>query len=132
MEAQPSGTVHLTFKNSGNHYTWSKIKTYINGLLYGKIWMSNQGDMQIVNHKTNEKCEIKFHEPPYFTNKITNKITGIIKDNNDLTQYVLEGNCTELIERFTVLTPSHIELNEDFKNLNLSPSLILWKRVLPE
>ena len=97
------------------------------------MWISNHGDMQIVNHKNNEKCFIKYHEPSFFSKETTNKITGIINDNNNMAQYILEGNCTELIERFRVLSPTRdLDLTKDLKKLNLGPSEILWKRITPE
>jgi hypothetical protein len=132
LEVQPSGSVHLIFKSTGNHYTWNKVTNYVNGLLYGKIWMSNQGELQIKNHKTQETCDLKYHEPPYFRNEVTNKVTGRVKDNNNMTNYVLQGSCTDLIECFKVLKPSIVESNDEFKNLSLGPSQILWKRTVPE
>ena len=132
IEALPSGQVHLHFNKSGNHYTWSKTKTYVNGILLGKIWISNEGDIDIINHKTKETCQIKYVTPPsYFSKEPQNKITAIIRDSNKYARFILEGTITEQIECSTVMKPKNIESHKEISDLKLSENKLIWKRVIP-
>ena len=75
---------------------------------------------------------MKFHPPPsYFAKETVNKVTGIIKDANNVAKYVVEGSCTEKVEYSTVLNPQKISSFDELKNLNLSQPRLMWKRVIP-
>ena len=133
IEAAPLGTIHLHFKRTKNYYTWKKISAYVNGLLAGSLWINTQGDVDILNHDTNELCQIKYYPPPsYFSKAVPNRIQGLVRDANSLVNYVLEGTTSEKCECFKVENPQNIEYFDDVNDLKLSQSMLLWKRTLPE
>lgn len=88
LEIHPLGIAHLRFKTSGmqfsnkciktnshssivivrfifplleNHYTWKKVSTIVRNLYIGKIYIEQEGEMDITNHATNEWCHLKFN-----------------------------------------------------------------------
>ncbi|CAG7833943.1 unnamed protein product [Allacma fusca] len=60
LELTPSGIAYLVFKTSGSIYSWRKVNTYVHNLVIGKIWVDNEGDMEILNHKTGDRCSLKY------------------------------------------------------------------------
>ena len=132
VEIIPTGITHLHFNKTGNHYSWRHINTFIYGILIGKVWLNIQGEFDILNHKTKDVAQMKFHPPPsYFVKETQNKVTGIIKDANSIAKYMIEGSCTEKVECSTVLNPQKITSFDEIKKLTLSTPTLLWKRVMP-
>ena len=35
------GHSHLILKNTGNHFTWRKVTTFVNNIIVGKLWIDN-------------------------------------------------------------------------------------------
>lgn len=58
----------------GNHYTWRKVSTTVHNMIVGKLWLDNHGEMEIVNHKTGDKCCLKFIPYSYFSREIPKKV----------------------------------------------------------
>ena len=44
LEDEPLGIAHLEFENSGNHYTWRKVKTVVHNIVIGKLWIDQTGN----------------------------------------------------------------------------------------
>ncbi len=44
LEVEPLGIAHLEFENSGNHYTWRKVKTVVHNIVIGKLWIDQTGE----------------------------------------------------------------------------------------
>ena len=36
---EPLGITHLEFAESGNHYTWRKVRTVVHNIVIGKLWI---------------------------------------------------------------------------------------------
>lgn len=68
------GIAHCKFEKSGNHYTWRKVTTTVHNIIVGKLWVDNHGEMDIVNHKTGDKCHIKFSAYSYFSKDVPRKV----------------------------------------------------------
>lgn len=47
LEVEPLGIAHLVFTDSGNHYTWRKVKTVVHNIVIGKLWIDQHGDMEV-------------------------------------------------------------------------------------
>lgn len=45
-------------------------------MIVGKLWLDNHGEMEIVNHKTKDKCCLKFIPYSYFSREIPKKVSG--------------------------------------------------------
>ena len=39
IEVEPLGIHHCVFMESGNHYTWRKVKTVVHNIVIGKLWV---------------------------------------------------------------------------------------------
>ena len=129
LEATTNGKFSLKFNKTGNCYSWNSVKTYVNNILIGHLWINFQGEMNIVNHRTNETCSLKYFPYSYFSKDPANKIQGIIKDSKSVAKYVLEGICTEKIECLKVLNPQKIGSFDDVKKLEKGSPRLLWKRI---
>lgn len=66
---------HLVFKKSGNHYTWRKVNTTVHNIIVGKLWVDNHGEMDITNHKSGDKCHLKYSAYSYFSRDIPRKVS---------------------------------------------------------
>ena len=82
MKFHYSGITHLEFPKTGNHYTWRKVKTVVHNIVIGKLWIDNCGDMEVVNHRTNDKCYMKFEPYSYFGGT-PKKVTGTVNSSAD-------------------------------------------------
>ncbi|CAB3359184.1 Hypothetical predicted protein [Cloeon dipterum] len=92
LQVVPLGTAHLEFLNSGNHYTWRKVTTTVHNIIVGKLWVDQHGDMDIVNHKTGDKCHLKYIPYSYFTRDVQRKVKGCVMDKNGSVKWVVQEN----------------------------------------
>ena len=128
IEIIAKGVHHLKFNKNGNYYTWSGVKSYANNILVGQLWINFQGEVSIVNHRTNEVCLLKYFPYSYFSKDPPNKIMGVIKDSKNIAKYVLEGICTENLECFEVLNQQKVNTFDDIKKLKKGSPRLLWQR----
>ena len=82
IEVEPLGIHHCVFTESGNHYTWRKVKTVVHNIVIGKLWVDQHGEMSVINHSTNDKCHMKFDPYSYFGGT-PKKVTGTIVSNKE-------------------------------------------------
>ena len=47
--------------------------------------------MDIINHKTNDVCKLKYFPYSYFFKDIPHKVTGVIIDSKSQARWVLSG-----------------------------------------
>ncbi len=74
LQVTPLDITHLEFSSSGNHYTWKKVTTTVHNIIVGKLWVDHHGDMTITNHKTGDKCHLKFIAYSYFSRDVPRKV----------------------------------------------------------
>lgn len=65
MELTPEGHTHLILKGKGpngadEHYSWKKVKSSVNNIVVGKLWLDHYGEMNIQCHTTGVKCTLEF------------------------------------------------------------------------
>ncbi|CAM4906823.1 unnamed protein product [Rotaria socialis] len=123
LSITPLGYSHLVFKNTGNHFTWKKVTTLVNNIIVGKLWIDNVGEMEIINHTTNDVCKLKFFQYSYFAKDVPHKVTGVITDSNSEARWVLSGTWTGKIEGGPVESNHHHMETHNMK--------VLWQRKMP-
>ena len=128
IELQPYGTYHLKFAKTSHHYTWSKVKTVVNNIVFGKMWLNHTGDVDVVNKTTNDVCHLNFASYSKFSQTPPNKINGIVKDSNGIAKYVIDGVCSEKFFYASVKEPKIVVSIEDYKHLIKGMWELLWKR----
>ncbi|XP_048743920.2 oxysterol-binding protein 1-like isoform X2 [Ostrea edulis] len=130
LQIVPQGIAHLVFKKSGNHYTWRKVTTTVHNIIVGKLWVDNHGEMDITNHKTQDKCHLKYSAYSYFSREIPRKVTGVVTDQDGGAKWVLTGTWDKRMEAAKVV---HIdESNKGKPVFETGPHVCIWeKRPLP-
>jgi len=126
----PLGISHLEFKSSKNHYTWRKVTTTVHNIIVGKLWIDNHGEMTIENHKTGDKCHLKYIPYSYFSRDTPRKVTGIVTDKTGNVRWVIQGTWDDHIECAKVVGQSGKNPNEKTVFETLPPKTI-WKKNPP-
>uniref|UniRef100_W5L3M4 Oxysterol-binding protein n=1 Tax=Astyanax mexicanus TaxID=7994 RepID=W5L3M4_ASTMX len=70
LSIMPLGSIHLQFHSSGNHYVWRKVTSTVHNIIVGKLWIDQSGDIDIINHRTKETCQLKFSPYSYFSREV--------------------------------------------------------------
>ncbi|XP_071535193.1 oxysterol-binding protein 1 isoform X4 [Panulirus ornatus] len=125
LQIIPLGIAHLKFDNSGNHYTWRKVSTTVHNMIVGKLWLDNHGEMEIVNHKTGDKCCLKFIPYSYFSRETPKKVTGYVVDCEGTFKWFITGMWDEKIEACRVTSQS---IRAGKPVYETGPPRVLWKR----
>ena len=132
FETSFTNKIHLYFKQTNTMYSWSRVPSYVYGVLYGKLWISNEGKTEIMNHKTKEICLCKYYPAKsMFSKEPLNRVLCIVRDSNMMAKYVIEGVSSEQLDYSMVLNPIKITSIESdtLSKLNLSPGKLLWKQL---
>jgi len=124
LEVEPLGITHLEFKRSGNHYTWRKVKTVVHNIVIGKLWIDQHGEMEVVNHKTMDKCYMKFEPYSYFGGT-PKKVTGTITSKDQKVEWVLNGTWDNKMEGSKVIGEAIVKGKS---SLEIGASKLLWKK----
>ncbi|XP_063479598.1 oxysterol-binding protein 2 isoform X6 [Symphalangus syndactylus] len=136
ISIMPLGAIHLEFQASGNHYVWRKSTSTVHNIIVGKLWIDQSGDIEIVNHKTNDRCQLKFLPYSYFSKEAARKVTGVVSDSQGKAHYVLSGSWDEQMECSKVAHSSPSSPSSDGKQKTVYQTLsakLLWKKYpLPE
>ncbi|XP_063000336.1 oxysterol-binding protein 2 isoform X2 [Elgaria multicarinata webbii] len=137
LSIMPLGAIHLEFHSSGNHYVWRKVTSTVHNIIVGKLWIDQSGDIEIVNHKSKDKCQLKFTQYSYFSRDIPRKVSGVVMDADDTAHYVMSGTwdekmeCSKIVHSTQGSTSSEGKLPKTVYQ-TLSPK-VLWKKYpLPE
>ncbi|XP_054629198.1 oxysterol-binding protein 2 isoform X2 [Dunckerocampus dactyliophorus] len=136
LSIMPLGYIHLQFHSSGNHYVWRKVTSTVHNIIVGKLWIDQSGDIEIVNHKTKETCQLKFSPYSYFSRDVPRKVTGVVADSGGQAHYILSGTWDEKIESAKIIQSSRGGSGSEGKQKTiyqtLSPKLLWKKYPLPE
>ncbi|XP_049644736.1 oxysterol-binding protein 2 isoform X2 [Suncus etruscus] len=136
LSIMPLGAIHLEFKASGNHYVWRKSTSTVHNIIVGKLWIDQSGDIEIVNHKTNDRCQLKFLPYSYFSKDVARKVTGVVSDSLGKAHYVLSGSWDEQMECAKIMQSSASSTSVEGKQKTVYqtlPAKLLWKKYpLPE
>ncbi|XP_037536966.1 oxysterol-binding protein 2 [Nematolebias whitei] len=136
LSIMPLGAIHLQFHSSGNHYVWRKVTSTVHNIIVGKLWIDQSGDIEIVNHKTKETCQLKFSPYSYFSRDVPRKVTGVVADSGGQAHYILSGTWDDKIESAKIIQSSRGGSGSEGKQKTvyqtLSPKLLWKKYPLPE
>lgn len=125
LQIIPMGIAHLTFTKSGGHYTWRKVTTTVHNIIVGRLWVDNQGEMDITNHITGDRCHLKYSAYSYFSRETPRKVTGVVTDSKDNARWVLTGNWCTKMEGAPII---HVEESNKGKPVfETGPHKLLWK-----
>ncbi|TRY70435.1 hypothetical protein TCAL_02402, partial [Tigriopus californicus] len=123
LEVEPLGISHLVFENSGNHYSWRKVKTVVHNIVIGKLWVDQHGEMSVINHTNGDKCHMKFEPYSYFGGT-PKKVTGTVITADDKVEWVLNGTWDSKLEGSKVISTTVVKGRS---SLEIGPSRTLWK-----
>ncbi|GAB1289523.1 Oxysterol-binding protein 2 [Apodemus speciosus] len=127
------GAIHLEFRASGNHYVWRKSTSTVHNIIVGKLWIDQSGDIEIVNHKTKDRCQLKFVPYSYFSKEAARKVTGVVSDNQGKAHYVLSGSWDEQMECSKIVHSSPSSDGKQKTVYQTLPAKLLWRKYpLPE
>ncbi|XP_034004678.1 oxysterol-binding protein 2 isoform X1 [Trematomus bernacchii] len=136
LSIMPLGAIHLHFHSSGNHYVWRKVTSTVHNIIVGKLWIDQSGDIEIVNQRTKETCQLKFSPYSYFSRDVPRKVSGVVADSGGQAHYVLSGTWDDKIESAKILQSSRGGSGSEGKQKTvyqtLSPKLLWKKYPLPE
>ncbi|XP_028911070.1 oxysterol-binding protein 2 isoform X2 [Ornithorhynchus anatinus] len=136
LSIMPLGAIHLEFSSSGNHYIWRKGTSTVHNIIVGKLWIDQSGDIEIVNHKTKDKCQLKFTPYSYFSKDSARKVSGVVADGSGKAHYVMSGSWDEKMECSKIVHSSQSRTNVEGKQKTVYqtlPAKVLWKKYpLPE
>jgi hypothetical protein len=96
LAGESRGFQHLYLKKSGDHYSWSGIKSMVHNAVIGKMWIDHFGDCEIVNYKTKEKCRLEFRKCGWFS-KGRYEVRGWILNASGETKMTLVGKWNDAI-----------------------------------
>ncbi|XP_018524825.1 oxysterol-binding protein 2 [Lates calcarifer] len=136
LSIMPLGAIHLQFHSSGNHYVWRKVTSTVHNIIVGKLWIDQSGDIEIVNHRTKETCQLKFSPYSYFSRDVPRKVTGVVADSGGQAHYILSGTWDDKMESAKIIQSSRGGSGSEGKQKTvyqtLSPKLLWKKYPLPE
>ncbi|XP_068558946.1 oxysterol-binding protein 2 isoform X3 [Cebidichthys violaceus] len=136
LSIMPLGAIHLLFHSSGNQYVWRKVTSTVHNIIVGKLWIDQSGDIEIVNHRTKETCQLKFSPYSYFSRDVPRKVTGVVADSGGQAHYILSGTWDDKIESAKIIQSSRGGSGSEGKQKTvyqtLSPKLLWKKYPLPE
>ncbi|XP_055002713.1 oxysterol-binding protein 2 isoform X2 [Sorex araneus] len=136
LSIMPLGAIHLEFKGSGNHYVWRKSTSTVHNIIVGKLWIDQTGDVEIVNHKTKDRCQLKFLPYSYFSKEVARKVSGVVSDGHGKAHYVLSGSWDEQMECAKIVQSSASSTTVEGRQKTVYqtlPAKLLWKKYpLPE
>jgi len=125
LQVIPLGIAHLHFPKTGNHFTWRKVTTTVHNIIVGRLWVDQHGDMEIVNHKTGDKCNLKYVPYSYFSRDVLRKVTGCVTDPTGQVRWVLMGTWDSKMECCKVLTSNTSVKGKPV--IETGPPRLLWK-----
>ncbi|KFW75903.1 Oxysterol-binding protein 2, partial [Manacus vitellinus] len=131
LSIMPLGAIHLEFHSSGNHYVWRKVTSTVHNIIVGKLWIDQSGEIEIVNHKSKDKCQLKFTPYSYFSRDVPRKVTGVVSDADGKAHYVMSGTWDEKMECSKILHSSHGSSSTEGKQKTVYQTLspkVLWRK----
>ncbi|XP_053530633.1 oxysterol-binding protein 2 isoform X4 [Ictalurus punctatus] len=135
LSIMPLGAIHLQFHASGNHYVWRKVTSTVHNIIVGKLWIDQSGDIDIVNHRTKETCQLKFSPYSYFSREVPRKVTGVVSDSEGQAHYILSGTWDDRMESAKIQSSrgsNSAEGKQKTVYQTLTPRLLWKKYPLPE
>ncbi|KAM4727760.1 oxysterol-binding protein-related protein 1-like [Anableps anableps] len=115
IEAEPKGTITLELPKYNESYTWTNPTCCVHNIIVGQLWIEQYGNVEVINHKTGERCSMTF-KPCGLFGKELHKVEGYIQDKSKKKLCAIYGKWTECL--YTV-DPANFDAHKktDKKNL---------------
>uniref|UniRef100_A0A671UK67 Oxysterol-binding protein n=1 Tax=Sparus aurata TaxID=8175 RepID=A0A671UK67_SPAAU len=94
VEADPKGIITLELHNEA--YTWTNPTCCVHNIIVGQLWIEQYGNVEVINHKTGERCCLNF-KPCGLFGKELHKVEGYILDKSKKKLCALYGKWTECL-----------------------------------
>ncbi|XP_034532018.1 oxysterol-binding protein-related protein 1 isoform X2 [Notolabrus celidotus] len=108
VEAEPKGTITLELPKHNEAYTWTNPTCCVHNIIVGQLWIEQYGNVEIINHRTGERCCLNF-KPCGLFGKELHKVEGYILDKSKKKVCAFYGKWTECLY---VLEPAAFEANK--------------------
>ncbi|XP_036605320.1 oxysterol-binding protein-related protein 2 isoform X2 [Trichosurus vulpecula] len=96
VEAEPRGTITLELLKHNEAYTWTNPTCCVHNIIIGKLWIEQYGTVEILNHRTGDKCVLNFKSCGLFGKEL-HKIEGYIQDKSKKKLFMIYGKWTECL-----------------------------------
>ncbi|KAM9849156.1 oxysterol-binding protein-related protein 1 isoform 2-T2 [Aulostomus maculatus] len=94
VEAEPKGIITLELPKYNEAYTWTNPTCCVHNIIVGQLWIEQYGNVEIINHRTGERCCLNF-KPCGLFGKELHKVEGYILDKSKKKLCALYGKWTE-------------------------------------
>ncbi|XP_069006739.1 oxysterol-binding protein-related protein 1 isoform X1 [Embiotoca jacksoni] len=94
VEAEPKGLITLELPKYNEAYTWTNPTCCVHNIIVGQLWIEQYGNVEVVNHRTGERCCLNF-KPCGLFGKELHKVEGYILDKSKKKLCALYGKWTE-------------------------------------
>ncbi|KAM9761468.1 oxysterol-binding protein-related protein 1 isoform 2-T2 [Menidia menidia] len=108
VEAEPKGVITLELPKHNEVYTWTNPTCCVHNIIVGQLWIEQYGNVEVINHRTGEKCCLNF-KPCGLFGKELHKVEGYILDKSKKKLYALYGKWTECLH---VIDPAAFEAHK--------------------
>uniref|UniRef100_A0A8C2X5X3 Oxysterol-binding protein n=1 Tax=Cyclopterus lumpus TaxID=8103 RepID=A0A8C2X5X3_CYCLU len=96
VEAEPRGVITLELPRYNEAYTWTNPTCCVHNIIVGQLWIEQYGNVEVVNHRTGERCCLNF-KPCGLFGKELHKVEGYILDKSKKKLCALYGKWTECL-----------------------------------
>uniref|UniRef100_A0A668ALM4 Oxysterol-binding protein n=1 Tax=Myripristis murdjan TaxID=586833 RepID=A0A668ALM4_9TELE len=96
VEAEPKGVMTLELPKYNEAYTWTNPTCCVHNIIVGQLWIEQYGNVEVINHKTGEKCCLTF-KPCGIFGKELHKVEGYILDKSKKKLCAIYGKWTECL-----------------------------------
>ncbi|XP_071773109.1 oxysterol-binding protein-related protein 1-like isoform X1 [Centroberyx gerrardi] len=96
VEAEPKGVITLELPKYNEAYTWTNPTCCVHNIIVGQLWIEQYGNVEVINHKTGERCSLTF-KPCGLFGKELHKVEGYILDKSKKKLCAIYGKWTECL-----------------------------------
>ncbi|XP_062338482.1 oxysterol-binding protein-related protein 1 isoform X2 [Osmerus eperlanus] len=96
VEAEPKGVITLELPKHGEAYTWTNPTCCVHNIIVGQLWIEQYGNVEVINHKTGERCSLTFRPCGLFGKEL-HKVEGYILDKSKKKLCAIYGKWTECL-----------------------------------
>ncbi|XP_042284804.1 oxysterol-binding protein-related protein 1-like isoform X3 [Thunnus maccoyii] len=96
IEAEPKGIITLELPKYNEAYTWTNPTCCVHNIIVGQLWIEQYGTVEVINHKTGERCNMTF-KPCGIFGKELHKVEGYILDKSKKKLCAMYGKWTECL-----------------------------------
>ncbi|XP_063741965.1 oxysterol-binding protein-related protein 1-like isoform X2 [Eleginops maclovinus] len=96
IEAEPKGLITLELPKYNESYTWTNPTCCVHNIIVGQLWIEQYGSVEVINHKTGERCSMMF-KPCGLFGKELHKVEGFILDKSKKKLCAIYGKWTDCL-----------------------------------